>query len=460
MLAPLRRSATVGLAILSGAYTSLQIVPGGTWTADNGQHIQAHGTGMIVVNGTYFMIGEDKTNGSAFQNVNCYSSTDLVRWRYEGALLSRTAEAGDLGPNRVVERPKVIFNERTQKYVLWMHIDSSDYKDAKAGVAVGDSVCGKYTYLGSARPLGFQSRDSGLFKDDDGTAYLLTEDRENGLRINRLTNDYLGFAANTSTYLWSDHIEAPAMLKRSGIYYMFGSKLTGWDPNDNVYSTATSISGPWSAWQTFADKGSKTYSSQTTYILPYGGDSGNVMYLGDRWVSTNLQSSTYIWLPLDISGTNVTLKNRDAWIPNASSPGASWQPAGDANTYEGEAGQMGGGARVVSCSGCSGGSAAGYIGGDVNGTVTISEVRSYAPDGALTTVRIRFANGDGNPRYANVAVNGGTPTRLAFEPTRGGVSDSTLNVQLRPNIDNTIVVSGAGGGLWGPDVDRLIVPVQ
>lgn len=93
------------------------------------------------------MIGEDKTNGSAFQNVNCYSSTDLVRWHYEGSLLSRTAEAGDLGPNRIVERPKVIFNERTQKYVLWMHIDSSDYKDARAGVAVGDSVCGKFSKL-------------------------------------------------------------------------------------------------------------------------------------------------------------------------------------------------------------------------------------------------------------------------------------------------------------------------
>ncbi|KLU90161.1 glycosyl hydrolase family 43 protein [Magnaporthiopsis poae ATCC 64411] len=161
---------------LSGAHASLQIVPGGTWTADNGEHVQAHGAGVIKVNDTWYMMGEDKTNGSAFQNVNCYSSRDLVRWHYEGALLSRTAGAGDLGPNRVLERPKVIYNDRTRKYVMWMHIDSSNYGDAKAGVAVGDSVCGKYKYLNSSRPLGFQSRDSGLFKDDDGTAYLLTED--------------------------------------------------------------------------------------------------------------------------------------------------------------------------------------------------------------------------------------------------------------------------------------------
>ncbi len=137
--------------------------------------MQAHGAGVIKVGSTYYMIGEDKTNGSAFQNVNCYSSTNLVEWTYVGALLSQTS-SGDLGPNRVVERPKVIYNDSTGKYVLYMHIDSSSYGEAKVGVATGNSVCGSYTYQGSFQPLGFQSRDLGLFKDDDGSAYLLTED--------------------------------------------------------------------------------------------------------------------------------------------------------------------------------------------------------------------------------------------------------------------------------------------
>lgn len=98
-----------------------------------------------------------------------------MSWTYVGALLSRTA-SGDLGPNRVVERPKVIYNSSTKKYVLYMHIDDSSYGEAKVGVATGDSVCGKYTYISSWRPLGFQSRDIGLYQDDDGKAYLLTED--------------------------------------------------------------------------------------------------------------------------------------------------------------------------------------------------------------------------------------------------------------------------------------------
>jgi hypothetical protein len=130
---------------------------------------------MIKVAARWYWVGEDKTNGGPFQNINCYSSANLVEWNYEGAVLSRT-DSGDLGPNRVVERPKVIFNKKTNKYVMFMHIDSSNYGDAKIGWATSDTVCGKYTYLRSERPLGFQSRDSGAYVDDNGQGYLLSED--------------------------------------------------------------------------------------------------------------------------------------------------------------------------------------------------------------------------------------------------------------------------------------------
>lgn len=123
------------------------------------------------------MIGEEKTDGALFQAVNCYSSTNLIEWTFVNQLLTVTEEEGaDLGPNRIVERPKVIKNDNTGQYVMWMHIDSTDYADARVGVATGDSVCGDYVYRESFRPLGFQSRDIGLFKDEDGSAYLLSED--------------------------------------------------------------------------------------------------------------------------------------------------------------------------------------------------------------------------------------------------------------------------------------------
>ena len=69
-----------------------------------------------------------------------------MQWTFVNKLLSLQS-SGDLGPSRVVERPHVLYNEKTGKYVMWMHIDSSNYGEAKAGVAVGDSICGNYQYM-------------------------------------------------------------------------------------------------------------------------------------------------------------------------------------------------------------------------------------------------------------------------------------------------------------------------
>jgi hypothetical protein len=70
------------------------------------------------------------------------------------------------------------------------------------------------------------------------------------------------------------------MIYQNGRYYAFGSHLTGWRPNDNIYSTASSLFGPWSSWATFAPTGTNTYDSQTNFILQYN---GKVIYMGDRY---------------------------------------------------------------------------------------------------------------------------------------------------------------------------------
>lgn len=435
------------------ASATLQIVPGATWTATNtGAHVQAHGAGITKVGNTYYMIGEDKTNGSPFQNVNCYSSSNLVDWKYEGALLSvNTITGHDLGPNRIVERPKVIYNDATRKYVMYLHIDSSNYGDARVGVATGDSVCGKYTYLSSWRPLGFQSRDIGLFKDDNGSAYLLTEDRPNGLRIDALTADYLNVTG--TTYLWDENIESPAILKHGGYYFMFGSHLTGWNPNDNVYSYATSLSGPWSAWATFATVGSNTYTSQTSFILPLG---DGAIYMGDRWVSTNLMRSTYIWLPLTISGTTITMADRVNWVPNVSA--GTWSAAPSETWPEAEDQALANGAVILSCDACSGTKDVGYIGGPSNGRVTFSGVRSDVT--GTSTLRIKYANGDTSQRYAVVTCNG-VAHNVSFLPTGSGttVGSSVVNCALTAGSSNTIVVDTVNAN-WGPDLDRIMIPVS
>ncbi|HET8844082.1 MAG TPA: RICIN domain-containing protein [Ktedonobacteraceae bacterium] len=291
------------------------ITPAGTWNDNRGTLIQAHGGGITRVGSTYYWFGEDKngesSSNAAFQNVPCYSSTDLAHWTFVSNVLTRQA-SGDLGPNRVVERPKVIFNSTTNQYVMYMHIDNSSYGEAKVGVATSSSICGAYSYRGSFQPLGFQSRDMNLFKDDDGTAYLLSEDRANGLRIDRLSADYLSVASSVA--LLTPNHEAPAMIKFNGRYYLFGSLLTGWNTNNNQYTTATSLAGPWSSWSIFAPPGSNTLNSQTTFILPIAGSSGTTfMYMGDRWTPSNLGTSPYIWLPLQVNGANATMSWHTNW---------------------------------------------------------------------------------------------------------------------------------------------------
>lgn len=115
---------------------------------------------------------------------------------------------------------------------MWMHVDSSDYGDARAGVAVGDSLCGDYTYEGSVRPMDNQSRDMTLFVDDDETGYLISEDRDEGTHFYRLSTDYRTVEETTGTILfsWMPALESPAVTKVDGVYYFFGSQLTGWDP--------------------------------------------------------------------------------------------------------------------------------------------------------------------------------------------------------------------------------------
>ncbi|TEY70281.1 hypothetical protein BOTCAL_0108g00370 [Botryotinia calthae] len=432
---------------------SLQIIPGATWTASGlNQHIQAHGGGIIQVGSTYYWAGENKLNGSAFQSINCYSSTDLVNWKFNSYLLTLQS-SGDLGPNRVVERPHIMYNAATAKYVMWMHIDSSDYGEAKAGVATSDSVCGTYTYLGASQPLGYQSRDLNVFKDTDGTGYLLTEDRANGLRIDKLSADYTSVVS--AVYLFADY-EAPAIYKSGSTYFMFASHLSGWDPNDNVYTTATNLSGPWSAWTTFATVGSNTYSSQTAAVVSIN---GVVMYMGDRWKSSNLMTSTYVWLPLTISGTKATMSNQVNWIINPTA--GTWTAGPTETTPEAEASTntLANGAITLTCSGCSGGAQVGYIGGpSPGGTLTMNGVSSSVA--TTTSIRIHHTNGDSVQRYANVVVNG-VSNILAFLPTADGNTPGTsvLTTALKSGTTNVIQFQSYNSG-WAPNIDRIMVPVS
>jgi hypothetical protein len=291
------------------------IRPGQVFLDQNGNVAQLHGIGILKWNDRFYAWGENKANGGSFTGISCYSSDDLATWRYEGESL--VPGDCDLAPDRVIERPKVLHHAADGRFVMMLHVDSSDYSDARLGIALADAPAGPYRYLGSERPLGNLSRDIGVFVDDDATGYLLSEDREQGLQLYRLGSDYLSVESIVATLLKqgaSHGYESPTMVKYEGLYYLFGSDLTGWSLNDNVYATASDPAGPWSEWRLIAPEGTHTFESQASVVLAVDSPSGaRFVYFGDRWRRDALSDSPPVWLPLELGAGNARLVWRDQW---------------------------------------------------------------------------------------------------------------------------------------------------
>ncbi len=289
------------------------IRPGALWLDDRGRHIQAHGGGIIKLGDTYYWFGEDRSQGldRTKRYVSCYASQDLANWTFHNQVL-KLDDPENFGPRRVVERPKVFFNAKTGTCVMYLHVDDGAYKVARVGVATCDRVDGDYRYLRSFRPLGHESRDIGQFIDDDGSAYLIFEDRPFGFRIASLSADYLN--VEREVCLIKEHMEGGALVHLNGLYYAIGSALTGWDPNPNKYATAPRLEGPWSAFKDIAPAQAKTYGSQSTMMLKVvGTKTTTVIFMGDIWKPGTQWDSRYLWMPLEIGEGRLWLPEPKQW---------------------------------------------------------------------------------------------------------------------------------------------------
>ena len=227
-----------GAAAVSTAETPVRhtsFKPGEIWTDNNGVHINAHGGGILYDKGTYYWYGEHKVEGDAGNRaqvgVHCYSSRDLYNWKDEGIAL-KVVEGDNSHPiakGCILERPKVVYNKKTKKYVMWFHLElrGKGYGSAYAGVATATKPTGPFTFLKAGRvnpgkwplnldkkdqtteftkempdyvriirrdfPGGQMSRDMTIFVDDNGKAYHIYSSEGNiTLHIAELTPDYTG----------------------------------------------------------------------------------------------------------------------------------------------------------------------------------------------------------------------------------------------------------------------------
>ncbi|MFC0878693.1 glycoside hydrolase family 43 protein [Saccharicrinis sp. FJH2] len=341
--------------------------PGELWFDTDSVHINAHGGGVLVYDNRYYWFGEHKTQGrrgnTSLQGIRCYSSDDLYNWRNEGIALATVDEPGhDIEPGSVMERPKVIYNASTKKFVMWFHLElkGKGYSAARTAVATSDKVTGPYTYVRSYRvnpgiwPIEFtdeqknatyrsdlewwtpdwteaaknglmvsrdfesgqMARDMTLFVDDDGKAYHIHASEENlTLHIAELTPDYTGFTGKWTRVFPMGHNEAPAIFKHQGKYYMITSGCTGWDPNAARSAVAESIWGPWQALGNpcVGEDSDLTFHSQSTFVLPVPGKEDAYIFMADRWRPRNPVDGRYIWLPLEFENGKPVLKWYDKW---------------------------------------------------------------------------------------------------------------------------------------------------
>ena len=362
------------LFISINTYNSFTGVDGKMMLDNNGVPIQAHGGQIQKLGDKYYWIGEDKTyDYKPCPGIHMYTSEDLYNWNDEGVVLKTMKTEsefndeyfsklyGDLskeqkyaiyedlwqgqgGDGCVIERPKMLHNPKTDKYVIWFHADGTtpsshgqdNYGKAKAGVAISDNALGPYKLLGTYLlvnndkydhtwdHIGGHVRDMNLFQDDDGTAYVIySSDGNSNMYIAKLNDDYTGISKSGDNPVEGvDYIvtfiknsrEAPAMFKANGRYYMITSGCTGWSPNPASYAVADKIFGEWkTVGNPCPDEGSgTTYDTQSTCVYQCG--EGAYIYMGDRWFSNNLKDSRYVWLPIEFdSNGNIKIKRYSNW---------------------------------------------------------------------------------------------------------------------------------------------------
>ena len=348
-----------------------QIASGKIWRDTDGSIINAHGGGILYHQGRYYWYGEHRP-ASGFvteEGVNCYSSTDLCNWKKEGIALAVSQEAGsDIEKGCVMERPKVIYNEKTGKFVMWMHLElkGKGYEPARTAVAVSDSPVGPYQFVRSGRvnpgmyPLnmpkkqqrikwdfdkykewwtpkwseairqglfvqrdlkgGQMSRDMTLFMDEDGKAYHIYSSEDNlTLQIAELTDDYLNHTGKYIRIFPGGHNEAPAIFKKDDTYWMITSGCTGWKANKARLFKATSMLGEWTQLPNpcVGEHADITFGGQCTYVLPLHGQKNQFVFMADKWRPESLMDSRYIWLPIQFNKDNIPfIEWNDGWVPN------------------------------------------------------------------------------------------------------------------------------------------------
>jgi hypothetical protein len=273
--------------------------PGELWLDTAGKPIQAHGGSMIVVDGVFYWYGENKeftTATSAIRSwgVRFYRSTDLYNWEDLGPLIKpdETDSRSPLYPKAQLDRPHIIYNPKTRKFVCWIKM-LSEAKQTRA-VLIADAITGPYRLVSQdIQPLGMSAGDFDIVASaDDGKAYMYFERVHSELICADLDADYSAFAGYYSTHFPlpgpPSVREGLAYFRRGTTHYLVSSGTTGYFPNPSEITAADTYHGPWTRLGDLhpEDQSRTSFNSQISCVFKHPGKKDLYIAMADRWMGS------------------------------------------------------------------------------------------------------------------------------------------------------------------------------
>ncbi len=276
--------------------------PGKYWLDTDGNPIQAHGGSILYVKGTYYWYGENKTGitGHAsgtyhrcwHHGVNLYASQDLYNWKYCGVIMVDEEDTNSpFYPTNIMDRPHILYNEKTDKFVLWAKCAGADFNTSVFGVCIADKITGPFTYLHNVSCDPYYVGDFDLV-EHDGKAYAIYEHPHTKMICQELTEDYTSVIPGTAT----EHLhrpfppftrEAPGHFFHQGKHYLLTSGTTGYFPNPSEMHVFTDFHGEWTDLgdPCVDDTRRDSFCAQYSSVFRHPTVEGLYIALGDRWLT-------------------------------------------------------------------------------------------------------------------------------------------------------------------------------
>lgn len=270
-----------------------------------------------------------------FEGVTCYSSTDLVNWKFEANVLTKD-EVGGRGW-MWLGRMGVAYVEEADKYVLIIQYGGQVLfanADSPLGPFEKSHVKSMMDWIGTTN-----TGDQTVFTDEDtGKSYLVYS---YGRGRHRIFLSEIGVKNDTITLLDYKEVfrgtgrEGNCMFKYKGKYYLAASQLYGWDGSYPYYLVADDIWGPYlpeNDMRIFPGaENDYAHISQTGFFVTVrGSKQETVIFCGDRWANFAGNGLGYNqWCPLSFNDYEPYFNSLNSW--NLDVKTGEWQVADDNN---------------------------------------------------------------------------------------------------------------------------------